>query len=145
MAKIATSDSDSSTTPTETTMNRHTSPDPPPPHDPPSQSTASRQAETPAPEATRQYQPRDDTIRVLVLGRSGSGKTHIIQTLCDEPERPVVGRLSEATTTPSSKIVVMKGSTRDYKFELIDTPGFDNMNMSDTEVYVRIAEYLQDP
>ncbi|CAE6407153.1 hypothetical protein ACGC1H_005421 [Rhizoctonia solani] len=140
MVDIATSDSDSSTTPTETTMKRHRSPDPPPPHETSGQPTASHQTETPAPETTRQYQRRDDNIRILVLGRSGSGKTRIIQTLCDNSERPVVGRLFEPTLKPYSTTVRM----REHTFELIDTPGFDNMNMSDTEAYVQIAEYLQD-
>ncbi|KDN41000.1 hypothetical protein RSAG8_07706, partial [Rhizoctonia solani AG-8 WAC10335] len=122
-------------------MERHRSPDPPPPSATSSRPAASRQAEMLVPEATRQRQTRDDTIRVLVLGRSGSGKTCIIRTLCDGAERPSVGGLFEATIKPYSTLVSMS----ERRFELIDTPGFDNMNMSDTEVFTQIADYLLEP
>ncbi|CAE7125123.1 unnamed protein product [Rhizoctonia solani] len=147
MVHIGSSDSDSSTTPTGSTMKRPLSPDlpppppPPPPPEKPIHTATSREAERLPPKATQPHQTRDDTIRVLILGKSGSGKTHLLRTLCQDPKRPLAGLVCEPTREPCSNKVNM-GEAR---LELIDTPGFDNMSMSDTEVFTKIADYLLQP
>ncbi|CUA78557.1 putative membrane protein ycf78 [Rhizoctonia solani] len=139
MVDTTNSDSDSSMTPTEqNTMNHYRSPEPPP-HETSSRPAALHETKMPAPEVTRQHQTRDNTVRILVVGRSGSGKTRLIQTLCDE--RASVRTLFKTTTKPYSTFVRM----RECEFELIDTPGFDNMSMSDAEAFIQIADYLLEP
>ncbi|CAE6435897.1 unnamed protein product [Rhizoctonia solani] len=55
-----------------------------------------------------------------------------------DTKTPLAGGLYEATKKPYSKFVFMDGR----RFELIDTPGFDNVDMSDAEVFTEIAAYL---
>ncbi|CUA78318.1 hypothetical protein RSOLAG22IIIB_13071 [Rhizoctonia solani] len=139
MVDTTNSDSESSMTPTEqNTMNRYRSPEPPP-HETSSRPAALHETKMPAPEVTRRHQTRDNTVRILVVGRSGSGKTRLIQTLGDE--RASVGKLFKTTTEPYSAFAHMG----EWKFELIDTPGFDNMSMSDAEAFIQIADYLLEP
>ncbi|CAE6483391.1 unnamed protein product [Rhizoctonia solani] len=144
MLDIGSSDSDSSTTPTGGTMKRPLSPRPPPSPEKSSHPATSREVES---KATRQHPTRDNTVRVLILGRSGSGKTHassiLLQTLGHNSERSPAGVVCEATREPCS-INVSIGSG-EVELELIDTPGFDNMGMSDTEVFTKITDYLLEP
>ncbi|KAF8713399.1 50S ribosome-binding GTPase, partial [Rhizoctonia solani] len=130
-----------SSTPIETGNHNYPSQDPPPRPTKPTRELPLHETERPATKETRTRVAQKDPIRVLVLGRSGSGKTHTIQTLCHSGTRPMDIRLYNPTKKPYSKSVLMDGLT----FELIDTPGFDNIDMSDAEVFTEIADYLLEP
>ncbi|CAE6528892.1 unnamed protein product [Rhizoctonia solani] len=81
-------------------------------------------------------------VRILIVGPSGSGKTiwAIKDTYCGSKE-PMIGGSYEAT-----KHVLITGLRYNGQaLQLIDTPGFDNIGMSDLEAFTKIAEYLLDP
>ncbi|CAE6494285.1 unnamed protein product [Rhizoctonia solani] len=87
-------------------------------------------------------QPRQQQspIYLLVLGRSGSGKTYHIDNAFYK-KRSESGYSYRITTQAGSKEVL----TPRYKFRLIDTPGFDNPYMSDAEVLAEIGDYFLHP
>lgn len=85
-------------------------------------------------------QSRGGSINILVVGRSGSGKSHFINSVCSDPEQCGTCHLDQGTLGVKSHRTPIPPSGK--KFKLIDTPGFHNINLSDTEVFCRIAEYL---
>ncbi|KAG8731539.1 WD repeat-containing protein 90, partial [Ceratobasidium sp. 423] len=82
-----------------------------------------------------------DPIRILVVGPSGSGKTYAIENSYRDPKEPKGSLLYE--TTKHIGIIRLKSGGR--LLEVIDTPGFDNIGMSDVEAFAEIADYLRDP
>ncbi|KAG9126357.1 hypothetical protein FRC07_003750 [Ceratobasidium sp. 392] len=58
--------------------------------------------------------------------------------------KPKLGQ--DATGLPSAKpttdVVSVRITTSKHKFKLIDTPGFDNLALSDIEVFIKLANYL---
>ncbi|KAF8594086.1 hypothetical protein BDV93DRAFT_516062 [Ceratobasidium sp. AG-I] len=82
---------------------------------------------------------RQNTAPVLILGRSGSGKTSFVDAACLGAEQ-TAGKPSNRTIKVVSSSVVISNQT----LELIDTPGFDNIGASDVEVLVELASYLWD-
>ncbi|KAH7336826.1 hypothetical protein B0J17DRAFT_444685 [Rhizoctonia solani] len=85
--------------------------------------------------------PRQQSaIYLLVLGRSGSGKSyHIENAFCKK--RGTFQCSYYNTTTTKSKAISISG----HRFKFIDTPGFDNPCMSDTEVLAEIGDYFLHP
>ncbi|KAG8738394.1 hypothetical protein FRC10_006940 [Ceratobasidium sp. 414] len=81
-----------------------------------------------------------ESVRILVLGRSRSGKTLFVETALAErgyvSSSAPIGRTADVV---SSAIII-----DDKKFKIIDTPGFDNLAMSDLEVFMKLASYLLD-
>lgn len=88
-----------------------------------------------------QSRVRQKTVYILVVGRSGSGKTRFIRTACSNPKQ------SEAKSPHCGTVVVESHilSSVDKEYGLIDTPGFDNVDLSDEEIFQKIADHLQHP
>ncbi|KAG8712294.1 WD repeat-containing protein 90 [Ceratobasidium sp. 423] len=80
-------------------------------------------------------------IRILVVGPSGSGKTYAIENSYRDPKEPKGSLLYETT----KHIGTIRLKLGERPLELIDTPGFDNINMTDVEAFAEIADYLRDP
>ncbi|KAG8713743.1 hypothetical protein FRC08_012873 [Ceratobasidium sp. 394] len=96
-------------------------------------------AHEPPPQSQRD--PVDDgPVTILVLGRSGSGKTLFVKTATAEQGRVVDGTSIERTTDVASSNIVID----DVKFKIIDTPGFHNLTMSNLEAHTKLANYLLD-
>ncbi|CAE6485518.1 unnamed protein product [Rhizoctonia solani] len=85
--------------------------------------------------------PRQQSdIYLLVLGRSGSGKSyHIENAFCKK--RGTASYPYYNTIITRSKSAIISG----HKFRFIDTPGFDNPCMSDAEVLAEIGDYFLHP
>ncbi|QRV77749.1 50S ribosome-binding GTPase [Ceratobasidium sp. AG-Ba] len=82
--------------------------------------------------------PPKEITTILVLGRSGAGKTHFIETACSTTGQ-VADSGSISSTTEVTSHLFKIGRKR---FEFIDTPGFDNLAMDNMEVFNKIARYL---
>ncbi|QRW20328.1 50S ribosome-binding GTPase [Rhizoctonia solani] len=84
-------------------------------------------------------QARRGPVVVLVLGRSGAGKSYLIDAVsCTEPNQPI-GR--HAITT---KMKTHLASFSGVNYQLIDTPGFDNMKLDDIEICARLVKHLRE-
>ncbi|KAJ1303484.1 hypothetical protein OPQ81_011671 [Rhizoctonia solani] len=79
------------------------------------------------------------SITILVMGRSGSGKTSLIDAVCSSNTSGITPRHKVTTKT-----ITYRTELSGMVFKLIDTPGFDNVGLSDLEVCVNIAEYFWD-
>ncbi|KAG8681581.1 hypothetical protein FRC08_015541, partial [Ceratobasidium sp. 394] len=91
------------------------------------------------PEQTRSQQdPSKRTALILLLGRSGSGKTFFVKTACAEQGRSVDSRSIKSTVNATSRALHLS----DQRFQFIDTPGFDHPTISDVDVYTKLADYL---
>ncbi|QRV92569.1 AIG1 domain-containing protein [Ceratobasidium sp. AG-Ba] len=80
-------------------------------------------------------------VRILVLGRAGCGKTYLVETACSSEGYIDKSDVKGNTTAVSSHRVTLQTS-RDHHFKLIDPPGFDNMSMSNLQVFSELANYL---
>ncbi|CAE6466526.1 unnamed protein product [Rhizoctonia solani] len=103
-------------------------------------STQSEQYELGRPLTRRAWDqtPQDYTV-ILVLGRSGTGKSYLIDAVSHSDlneSMPQHGGTSQVTAYRS----VLSG----VRYKLIDTPGFDNMRLGDVEICARIVKYLRD-
>ncbi|KAF8606764.1 hypothetical protein BDV93DRAFT_553238 [Ceratobasidium sp. AG-I] len=94
----------------------------------------SGQTEGPRPSSTSR-----NAVSVLILGRSGSGKTLFVDAACSGAPQ-ARGRPSSKTTKAASFSTYILNQ----EFSLIDTPGFDSTATSDVEVFVELAGYLSD-
>ncbi|CAE6483235.1 unnamed protein product [Rhizoctonia solani] len=82
-------------------------------------------------------QNRESVNPVLVFGRFGSAKASLIDTACTQME------IEPSPALSSSDISVQCTVVDDHPFKLINTPGFDNPQKSNLEVFLDIAQYLQ--
>ncbi|KAH8692286.1 P-loop containing nucleoside triphosphate hydrolase protein [Talaromyces proteolyticus] len=84
----------------------------------------------------RQEQSSD--MHIAVMGVTGAGKSSFISLLSDE--RPTIGHTLEACTQHVTQYscTIIPGRN----VYLIDTPGFDDTNRSDTEVLRELAHWL---
>ncbi|QRW06691.1 AIG1 domain-containing protein [Ceratobasidium sp. AG-Ba] len=80
-------------------------------------------------------------VRILVLGRVGCGKTYLVETACSNEGYIDRSDVKRNTTVISSHRVTLQAS-REHHFKLIDPPGFDNMSMSNFQVFSKLADYL---
>ncbi|KAG9103542.1 hypothetical protein FRC06_010027, partial [Ceratobasidium sp. 370] len=87
-----------------------------------------------------QGDPVARTATVLLLGRSGSGKTTFIETACLHRGQTEDSAPIEPTTNVAARYVTMAGK----EFELIDTPGFDNLAITNYNAFAKLAKYLLD-
>ncbi|KAL3460407.1 WD40-repeat-containing domain protein [Aspergillus heterothallicus] len=79
-----------------------------------------------------------DTMYIAVMGATGSGKSSFISLLSDQ--KPAIGHSLESCT---EEVAVYESYIlRDRRLYLIDTPGFDDTNRSDTEVLRQLAGWL---
>ncbi|QRV77750.1 50S ribosome-binding GTPase [Ceratobasidium sp. AG-Ba] len=82
----------------------------------------------------------EEYITVLVLGRSRSGKTTFINNAFLKPKP---GRNNDkSTNNPTTDVVSVRITTSKQKFKLIDTPGFDNPEVTNLTAFTRLANYL---
>ncbi|KAJ8515458.1 hypothetical protein ONZ45_g7118 [Pleurotus djamor] len=80
--------------------------------------------------------PSGDVV-IVVMGPTGSGKT----TFIDYASRRSGEKL--ARSSRKSQVQPYKTKIGEQKVILVDTPGFDDTNMSDTQVLEMIADWLQ--
>ncbi|EUC54016.1 50S ribosome-binding GTPase, partial [Rhizoctonia solani AG-3 Rhs1AP] len=107
-----------------------------------------RAGETRKTEVSREVlieEPRPTTsklpIRILIVGPSGFGKTQTINDFCHRTKEPTINGIYQ----PTKRIMAQRFLFDGEIIELIDTPGFDNIDMSDLEAFTDIAEYLLNP
>ncbi|KAL5632454.1 hypothetical protein ACGC1H_005423 [Rhizoctonia solani] len=89
--------------------------------------------------ATRRRLEGQNAIVVLVLGRSGIGKTSFINAICSPNPSGIVPQYQSTT-----EVVTYRTELSETRFKLIDTPGFDNVGLDDIGVCTKIAEYFWD-
>ncbi|CEL54219.1 hypothetical protein RSOLAG1IB_11617 [Rhizoctonia solani AG-1 IB] len=97
------------------------------------EAVASREAliEEPKPQVPR-------SVRILIVGPSGSGKTWTIKNYCRSTKEP----LGDMPYVATKSTKVTKLHIGGQPFELIDTPGFDGISLTDAETFADIANYL---
>jgi WD40 repeat protein len=79
-----------------------------------------------------------ETMYIAVMGATGSGKSSFISLLTDQ--KPAIGHTLESCTEEVG--VYESYILKDRILYLIDTPGFDDTNRSDTEVLRELAGWL---
>ncbi|KAG1740794.1 P-loop containing nucleoside triphosphate hydrolase protein [Suillus paluster] len=84
---------------------------------------------------------RPDDIIVPVMGPTGVGKSTFINTAVGEVVTPVGHDLMSCTTKIQYAFCPCPGDPS-RRLVLVDTPGFDNTFLSDTEILRRIAVWL---
>ncbi|KAL5632451.1 hypothetical protein ACGC1H_005420 [Rhizoctonia solani] len=80
-------------------------------------------------------------IRILIVGPSGFGKTQTINDFRHSTKEPTVHGMYQ----PTKHVIAQRFHFEGEIIELIDTPGFDNIGMSDLEAFTEIAEHLLNP
>jgi 50S ribosome-binding GTPase len=117
------------------------------PGPPPSQlsydslNSTSRRNTTP-PRLQNAMAPVDGESWILVMGMTGSGKSHFINLLAEEKDRVRVGHSLISTTADVQDHMYRMGDGRTVR--LLDTPGFDDTNRSDADVLQTIANALNE-
>ncbi|CEL03342.1 hypothetical protein ASPCAL04498 [Aspergillus calidoustus] len=79
-----------------------------------------------------------ETMYIAVMGATGSGKSSFISLLTEQ--KPAIGHSLESCTEEVG--VYESYILKDRNLYLIDTPGFDDTNRSDTEVLRELAGWL---
>ncbi|KAJ2926624.1 hypothetical protein H1R20_g10449, partial [Candolleomyces eurysporus] len=98
-------------------------------------------------------QARRDDILIPVMGPTGVGKSSFINNIfkklgSSQPAETSDGFASCTTTVADYRIKVPSNVANRYPFArgtylvLVDTPGFDNVSVSDTEILRRLAVWL---
>ncbi|KAJ8469412.1 hypothetical protein ONZ45_g16901 [Pleurotus djamor] len=82
---------------------------------------------------------RSDIV-IVVMGPPNSGKSTFISHASRHQIRGIVGN---GLSSQTSHVQPYKVKIGDQKVILVDTPGFDNTNISDTQVLGMIADWLQ--
>lgn len=83
------------------------------------------------------YEPAAGDVFIAVLGTTGAGKSTLI-SLVSEKEVSIGHDLQACT----QEVGVYLCRSRDFNIYLVDTPGFDDTDRSDTEVLREIASWL---
>lgn len=83
------------------------------------------------------YEPAEGDVFVAVLGQTGVGKSTFISKVAEKEVS--IGHNLQACT---QEVGVFLCKARAYNIYLVDTPGFDDTDRSDTEVLREIASWL---
>lgn len=83
------------------------------------------------------YEPAVGDVFIAILGVTGAGKSTFISK-CSE-KQVAIGHNLQACT---QEVGVYLCKSRDFNIYLVDTPGFDDTDRSDTEVLREIASWL---
>ncbi|KAG8942195.1 hypothetical protein FRC03_003536 [Tulasnella sp. 419] len=81
---------------------------------------------------------QDNDIYIAVMGPTGSGKTTFINTTTGS--RLAVGHRLRSET---KNVALERFNYRGHRINLLDTPGFDDSHVSDTDILKRIASWLE--
>ncbi|CAE7050636.1 unnamed protein product, partial [Rhizoctonia solani] len=79
--------------------------------------------------------------RILIVGPSGFGKTKTINDFCHSTDSSIIND----TYQPTKHVSVQRLHFEGKHLDLIDTPGFDNVQMSDVDAFSEVADYLLNP
>ncbi|KAF4588334.1 hypothetical protein EYR38_010302 [Pleurotus pulmonarius] len=96
----------------------------------------------PPPVATEKVKTKSvssQDIVIAVMGPTGAGKSTFISYACRKASKDLIGHNLESCT---SKVQPIRITTGTHNVILVDTPGFDDTNMSDTRVLGMIADWL---
>ncbi|PPQ76144.1 hypothetical protein CVT24_006585, partial [Panaeolus cyanescens] len=85
-----------------------------------------------------------DTI-IAFLGPTGSGKSHLVDTLSGQPNQRAGEQLESKTQNVRATRVryIDEDGSSERTIVLVDTPGFDDTHRSDMEILKLIAEWLK--
>ncbi|THU87666.1 hypothetical protein K435DRAFT_336773 [Dendrothele bispora CBS 962.96] len=85
-------------------------------------------------------------IVILVTGSAGAGRSTFINDFLGKPGRMKVGEPYSLTTctTQIDYEIVNPSSQHKNRLVIVDTPGFDNENKSDFQVWQEIASWIQE-
>ncbi|KXX76426.1 Ankyrin-3 [Madurella mycetomatis] len=88
-----------------------------------------------------EYKPHEQDVFILVMGMTGSGKSTFISHLAERSNQPEIGNGLQSCTQRTT--VYRCGTIKTFmNLYLIDTPGFDHTNYTDSEVLEDIACWL---
>ncbi|KAF2663212.1 hypothetical protein BT63DRAFT_461594 [Microthyrium microscopicum] len=80
-----------------------------------------------------------DDVLVAVVGVTGSGKSQLIQTITQDDSIVIGHNLKSETNAVAQYDFSAKG----VNFKLIDTPGFDDTDLDDEDVFRMISKWLE--
>ncbi|KAF9489931.1 hypothetical protein BDN71DRAFT_1455374 [Pleurotus eryngii] len=96
-------------------------------------------SQTVATEKVKTKSVSSQDIVIAVMGPTGAGKSTFISYACRKASKDLIGHNLESCT---SKVQPIRITTGTHNVILVDTPGFDDTNMSDTRVLGMIADWL---
>ncbi|KAI6009967.1 P-loop containing nucleoside triphosphate hydrolase protein [Pisolithus marmoratus] len=82
---------------------------------------------------------KPDDVVILVMGKTGSGMSNFINKLTGMPPEDGAERLSSCT----KEVYAYKCDHNGQRFIFLDTPGFNNQTMPQSEVFRAIARWLK--